>query len=207
MSKRRDLDPKKMPTDIADPGAWKFKYPLGEWFQITDIPRAGEVLKGIFAMHHDGCYSGVRIRRPEGWEPKECPTCGSPDKGARLFVAPPGMPHAGQECPDLWHDEPKAPKIKEIILNGKVFQSDDMSPSEPGLSISGRVVVESEPKAPTHEGTVKKTCVGIKYLTDCEYAILKENGHGCAFSGRCEAQRPYPFTNRQSADIPPEATP
>ena len=35
-----------------------------------------------------------------------------------------------------------------------------------------------------------KTCVIIKNLNDCEYAVLTEKGFGCKYKKYCEGQRP-----------------
>ena len=89
-------------------------------------------------------------------EPKECPTCKSPGKGARLFVAPPGMPHAGQECPDSWHNEPKYispwnPTTKyeighQVYVDGRLMELKEVRMNYgPGLKITEAFVeIEDE---------------------------------------------------------------
>ena len=61
---------------------------------------------------------GYRIRRPETWEPKECPNCGSDDKAVhkkRRITYEDGSHEMIKYCTDSWHDEPKQPTHEEII--------------------------------------------------------------------------------------------
>ena len=107
-----------------------------------------------------------RYSSPEGWEPKECPTCGSDDKRARKLLAPPGMPHAGQVCPDPWHDEPKAPTLGEVKDDSfRDFLDDCRAGKIPGGC------PKAEPKAPTHEE------IKTYSANDTVYFKLTQTGH------------------------------
>ena len=49
-------------------------------------------------------------------------------------------------------------------------------------------------------------CTGIKYLNECDNAILLENGFGCSYGMDCEYQRPKitKYNNKYTAS---QATP
>jgi len=107
----QELDPYNLPPDILKPGAWEFEYKANDGFDGPKEYKRTTNLNGFIER-----WYSFRTRRPEGWEPSECPTCGSEDKQTRLFYAFSGaFLNTGRECTDPWHDQPKAPTHEEIM--------------------------------------------------------------------------------------------
>ena len=99
MNDWQELDVDNMPNDLFRKNAWDIEY----YYPHTDV--------------WISCYGAVnfneykyRIRRPEGWEPKECPTCGSKRKIA--FYPEGGCDSLNH---DSWHDESIQPTHEEIM--------------------------------------------------------------------------------------------
>ena len=120
MSEWTDLDVNQLPSDILVAGAyvWKMRRP---GCALTDCPWfIDEITTEALRPFPKYIFS---YRRPEGWEPKECPTCESPDKTNRRIVIDSASRFHGL-CPNTWHDEPKAPTHEEIIDKSKFWSFD-----------------------------------------------------------------------------------
>lgn len=187
-NKWRKLDINNLPSDIFSPIAkWEFHWNSNGAFAIfvissklLSVDVAGSFFRDYFKDKDPLFY-----RRPKGWEPEECPSCGSDDKAVRPFVAPPGMPHAGQECPDPWHDEPKPPTHEEIA------PFDGMLHFFPEMRNGNMLGILKKFNAKTGEWEEQKQPVF------CPTTSAPLTGTVGAYGA---------FTGRQSADIPPEAS-
>lgn len=188
--------------DILVPGAWEIEYqlsPVVGWVGSLDPDGPQSLVHAI--------QNGLdcRRRRPEGWEPKECPRCGSPNKSDRVFISssrkPPISDSHAIECPDPWHDEPEAPTlgdIKEDSFRG--FLDECRSGNIPGGC------PKVDPEAPTHED--KLTLWWYLPWSRWGRAIGYSRGlywfMGSSDDDPIAGLRSDEFTNRQSAPIPPE---
>ena len=65
MNEWQNLDTDNVPNDLFKEGAWEREH------------RREEVKRWVNSGAAFFIENGYRIRRPEGWEPKECPTCGA----------------------------------------------------------------------------------------------------------------------------------
>ena len=194
MDKWQELDANNLPSDILVKDAWKreYKTSIGEW--ATDT------------LAHISKHIDYRIRRPEGWEPNECPTCGSGAK--RAFTSPcySTLKH------DPWHDEPnECPTCGSPNKNNhriKYKETGEWTDQKYTGGYHYRCCNQwhDEPKPPTHEEIMKprfwqmdkpdywRTIVGCRKILGCKTLYLM-NDAWC---------NPEYFINRQSADIPPE---
>ena len=111
MNEWQELDKDNVPSDILAEEAWEREYRSSgkAWIRAR-----------TYTLHADTLY---RIRRPEGWEPKECPTCRSPNKSnIRIRYKETyewtDWKYTGgchYRCGNSWHNDSKQPTHKEIM--------------------------------------------------------------------------------------------
>ena len=193
MGKWIELKKDCIPSDILD-GEWRVKGKSGEraWCVYTwDIM---EVLGALWSWDR---YR-FRIRRLKGWEPKNCPRCGSDDKH-----------RMGQHCgdvmiPDSWHSEK--------MVRCPVCLSDKRSTFMSGCSLMEHNIWHYGPKAPTHEEIMTKwwkngwcwlKVIGVNQKQYYLWGASSDEKHNMPMMA--EAKPADWFINRESADIPPEA--
>ena len=190
----QELDIQNLPgTDVFNPGSWEWQHrPTGgDW---------GNIFKGIshekypsgseFSLPLDG---EIRIRRPEGWEPKGCPTCGYGNKAYFSKKLKLGCCDCG--FPNPWYDEQEPDKCptcgsphKDVFVNECILLNPHPDPWH------------DEPKAPTHEEIM------TKWWRLDDGVWFKVDGYHPKHSYHTPWNKYTPssfFTTRQSADIPP----
>ena len=109
----QELDIENVPSDLFKPGAWEFQESY-----INDDRWAFPFMGVVGVSLHGSRTEKYRIRRPEGWEPEKCPTCGSHRKDlvyGRYGIYSKTDKSFRSKCGDKWHDEPKAPTHEEIM--------------------------------------------------------------------------------------------
>lgn len=107
----QELDIENVPSDLFKPGAWEFQESY-----INDDRWAFPFMGVVGVSLHGSRTEKYRIRRPKGWEPSECPRCGSRDNHICL-------PPCYWDHPHEWHDQPKAPTHEAACKNCRFYKS------------------------------------------------------------------------------------
>ena len=189
----RDLDVNNLPSDILVEGAWETQHeesdPMkGKWYSITVIA-AGKV------------QSQYRIRRPEGWEPKECPRCGGPADNGYDHEDPPN-PYMCTKCHSMEYGEPE-----ECPTCGSCDKRANPTKVSRTKFVLCTDTWHDEPKAPTHkeilaprfwkcdDGVWRKLIIYRPQSISARFGFL--------LNGKEWGVNELWFINRESADTPP----
>ena len=181
----RELDVKNLPSDILVDGAWEIEFNLaGAGWEPRKITPITSLLTDMVGSR--AALWRTRIRRPEGWEPKECPRFGLTTAAVaadamrkvatlvRLNEKPKECPRCGSNSKSIREGVP--PGLNGIYLEKCTASWHDEPKKCPTCgaiakrytkttkpNVGGGVTVfyckdswHDEPKAPTHEEIMTK---------------------------------------------------